>query len=512
MLPTTLRSRIRMAPFWKRQIFPRHRFARNQEKILIMISKLFPRPSNRWALTLLLTAALANQAMAISYLDKTTGIDLSFQLPKWSAGLPTIASVFVDGTSAGGEITVVKKALLNGEPVDEVCGGQVVTFQYTVTNHITEWPASPPIFPNPVPADPLYFVNIDDSDPALGDIDGTVSGVTINPGASVTFTKTKTIAIGETSSSTMTVTGNYALSQSPSDAVSATDTWTVTGISCEVSFEKRVNGGALSGQQAFTFQVRTGASVNSVGTTISTAIANAANGGNVGIASLQLNTQYQFCETNLLPGWTTSLSQIAGSFVPNSAGGNPDNGVVCINFTVNPDGPTTFYVNNSTPVGGPARTIGYWKNWSSCSPGKQSGVLDYVLSTFGSGPAIPPDPLPNPLPSITTGLTFGSLQINSCQRAVNILDKSTIGGVKKASHPAYNMAAQLLAVKLNIQAGADPKCLGPYIVEAEQLLLAVNFNGMGTPTYAATQGARMNVLASYFDRYNNGDPNLCPAP
>jgi len=483
-----------------------------------MISKLFPRLSNRLALALLLTAAFAGQAMAISFsknsisFDSSTAAEASLSAMIMNRHRASISFPFMDGTSSGGEITVVKRALLNGEPVDEVCGGQTVTFEYTVTNHIIEWPPFPPVYPNPVPAGPLYFVNITDSDPTLGDIDGTVGGVTIQPGASVTFTKTRVISVGETSSSAMTVTGNYALSQSPSDAVSATDSWTVTGILCEVGFEKRVNGGVPTGQQAFTFQVRTGASVNSVGIPISTAIANAANGGNVGIASLQLNLQYQFCETNLLPGWTTSLSLLPGAFVPNSAGGNPDNGVVCVNFTVNPNGPTVFHVNNSTPIGGPARTIGYWKNWSSCSGGKQSGVLDYILSTFGSGPAFPPDPLPSPLPAITTGVIFGSLQINSCQRAINILDKSTIGGVKKASHPAYNMAAQLLAVKLNIQAGADPKCLGPYIVEAEQLLLAINFNGTSTPTYSVTQGARMNVLATYFDRYNNGDANLCPLP
>ena len=483
-----------------------------------MISKLFPRSSNRWALTLFLAAALATQAMSMSHFQRSVGLDsssagaLSLGSTLMNGHRATMSFLFMDGTSAGHEITVVKKALLNGEPVDEVCGGQTVTFQYTVTDNIVQWPASPPAFPNPIPAGPLYYVNITDSDPTLGDIDGTVAGVTIQPGASVTFTKTRVISVGETSSSMMTVTANYALSQSPGDAVSATDSWTVTGIPCEVGFEKRVNGGVPSGQQAFTFQVRTGASVNSVGIPISTAIANAANGGNVGIASLQLNLQYQFCETNLLPGWTTSLSQLPGAFVPNSAGGNPDNGVVCVNFTVNPNGPTTFHVNNSTPIGGPARTIGYWKNWSSCSGGKQSGVLDYILSTFGSGPAFPPDPLPSPLPAITTGVSFGSLQINSCQRAVSILDKSTVGGVKKASNAAYNMAAQLLAVKLNIQAGADPKCLGPYIVEAEQLLLAVNFNGTSAPTYSATQGARMNVLATYFDRYNNGDSNLCPLP
>ena len=93
-----------------------------------------------------------------------------------------------------------------------------------------------------------------------------------------------------------------------------------------------------------------------------------------------------------------------------------------------------------------------------------------------------------------------------------MLDKSTFAGVKKASDPAYNMAAQLLAVKLNIQVGADPRCIGPYVTEADTLLSAIGFNGSTVPTYTATQAARLNTLATYFDRFNNGDPNLCPLP
>ena len=474
--------------------------------------KFYRKPVTLWAILSLLIAVLSIQMTPTS--SARNEVTRPREMPLRLSNVGPLPSAFLmDGNSAGDEITVRKRALLNGEPVDEVCGGQTVTFEYTVINNIVMWPADPPNgYPVPFPAGPLYYVNILDSDPTLGDIDGTVVGLTMQPGATLTLTKTKTIAVGETSSSSMAVNANYAQSGSPGDAVSATDTWAVTGVDCGVRVEKRVNGALPSGGQSFTFEVRTGASVNGVGTPIATAVADASNGGNFGIASLQLNTAYQFCETNLMPGWTTSLSQVAGSFIPNSAGGNPDNSVVCINFTVDPDAPTIFYVNNSTPVGGPARTIGYWKSWSSCSPGNQAPVLDYVLSTFGLAPGVPPDPLPDPLPAIGSGVTFGSLQINSCQRAVNILNKATTGGVKKASHPAYNMAAQLLAVRLNIQAGADPRCIGTYIVEAEQLLLAINFSGTGSPSYSATQGARMNTLASYFDDYNNGDPDLCPLP
>jgi hypothetical protein len=312
------------------------------------------------------------------------------------------------------------------------------------------------------------------------------------------------------------VIGNFGQTVNSNDVADASASWSVTGGECNVSVIKRVDGVPPTGSQSFTFQVRTGASTVNVGTTIATAVANAANGGNFSIApGLTLGGEYQFCETNVLPGWTTSLSSISGSFIPSSNNPPFDNGVVCVNFTVDGDG-NVFEVNNHRPLTfGPARTIGYWKNWSSCSGGKQSPVLDYVLSTFGlSAPAVPTLPLPNPLPAITNGAYLGSsAQINTCSKATNILDKSTFGGVKKASDPAYNMSAQLLAVKLNIQAGSNPRCIGPYVTEADGILTAIGFTGssIGTPP-TSSQAARMNTLAGYFDRYNNGDPNLCPLP
>ena len=42
-----------------------------------------------------------------------------------------------------------------------------------------------------------------------------------------------------------------------------------------------------------------------------------------------------------------------------------------------------------------------------------------------------------------------------CLKAVSLLNKSTIDtGKKMASDPAFNLAAQLLAAKLNVVAGA----------------------------------------------------------
>src|SRR5688572_17578663 len=220
----------------------------------------------RWALTLLLVAGLSLQVLGSSTLLFSAGTGMRSGSTNNYRAVP-----FLFDTSPNGEITFDKRALLNGEPVDEVCGGQTVTFEYTLRNNVT-----PPAYTH---SDPLYHLNIVDSDPLLGDVDGNVPLFVVAPGATVVYTKTRVIGIGETSSSLATASGNYDINQGPGDFVSTTDTFTVTGINCDASVQKRVNGAPPSGGQSFTFEVRTGASVNSVGTVVSTAVANAANGG-----------------------------------------------------------------------------------------------------------------------------------------------------------------------------------------------------------------------------------------
>ena len=102
----------------------------------------------------------------------------------------------------------------------------------------------------------------------------------------------------------------------------------------------------------------------------------------------------------------------------------------------------SFTVDNTPPPGGRALTIGFWKNWASCSKGGQKPTLDTMLATFTGGKGrIHRRPLRRHLPG--------------GRRAAEQVDVST--RKKMASDPAYNMAAQLLAVELNFQAGAG-KC------------------------------------------------------
>jgi hypothetical protein len=154
----------------------------------------------------------------------------------------------------------------------------------------------------------------------------------------------------------------------------------------------------------------------------------------------------------------------------------------------------------TTGVGKPsvtlARTIGFWKNWASCasSKGNQRSVLDQTL--------VAADP---------AGIAIGRLTLHAgdCLKAVRLLDKSTIDtGKKMASDPAFNLAAQLLAAKLNVVAGAGtcPAAVAA-INDAQTLLAAVHFNGISHDKLSRPQAANANTVATTLDKYNNNQ--LC---
>jgi hypothetical protein len=95
-------------------------------------------------------------------------------------------------------------------------------------------------------------------------------------------------------------------------------------------------------------------------------------------------------------------------------------------------------------------------------------------------------------------------------KAVNVLNKATIDGkTKKASDPLFNMAAQLLAAKLNVTGGAGTCPASVNAINAAQaLLVKYHWNGLTySPTLTATDAAMANQLNNTLDLYNNG--NLC---
>lgn len=249
---------------------------------------------------------------------------------------------------------------------------------------------------------------------------------------------------------------------------------------------KTVNNAPPSGSQSFTFQLRTGASVSSAGTILESGTANAATPTIDFSTFLVPGATYQLCEV-VMPGWLTSLGPPFYS-VYNPSG---DNSTVCTDFTVSAGETKTFAIDNQPPPGGLARTIGFWKNWASCanSNGKQKPVLDETLAKGA--------------------ILIGDLLVDTCTEAVRILDKSTVTtGKKMSSDPAFSLAAQLLAAKLNVQAGAGvcPAAVAA-INDAQALLDAVDFDGNTHKKLTAAQASQANSLASTLDRYNNN--KLC---
>jgi hypothetical protein len=173
---------------------------------------------------------------------------------------------------------------------------------------------------------------------------------------------------------------------------------------------------------------------------------------------------------------------------------------------VEPGDTVKFRINNFYP-GGEPRTIGYWKNWNTCTGGNQAATAA-ELGGPDEGWYIVDDLLEDP------GYTIGALTLGAgdCEIAVLILDKRKLSGNNKkmASDAAYNMAAQLLAAQLNYSAGAE-QCVDATtaIAEGQALLASIGFDG--TANYLRPNNAEYGLaidLGYQLDEYNNGF--LCP--
>jgi hypothetical protein len=250
-----------------------------------------------------------------------------------------------------------------------------------------------------------------------------------------------------------------------------------------------------------------------------------------GGAKLIPGETYTLCETGIPPGWSLMwvldvnanrvidvppdviLPFVGGAadlqgdgllqvYDPDPNYGTPDavNDTRCVNFTVEAGETLSFIVDNQRP-GGEPRTIGYWKNWNTCTGGNQYLVAEENGGTE-AGWYILDDVLP---------VLLGDLSIATCEDGVNILDKRDLKGKKRASDAAYNLAAQLLGAKANLTAGAETCAPEPFatIAAADALLSGIGFDGKGpylrpkNPDYAEAV-----TLAGTLDEYNNG--NLCP--
>jgi hypothetical protein len=304
------------------------------------------------------------------------------------------------------------------------------------------------------------------------------------------------VVVHVTSPTTVASCGTYtdAASAQADDAatVQAVASLNVIGCTGSANVHKTVSGAAPLGEQTFTFQLRQGASTTQSGTIIETGTANAGDGGIIHFTTALLaGTTFALCEV-VMPGWKSTLGPSPYA-VFNASG---DNSTLCADFSLSPGQALNFVIDNTPPPGGLALTIGFWKNWASCSSsnGKPRPVLDQTLAAA--------DP---------AGIQVGLLTLHSvdCVKAVRVLNKSTIDtGTKMSSDAAFNLAAQLLAAKLDGIAGATT-CLPATtaISDAQALLASVRFDGITHDKLTKQQIAKANDLAMTLDTYNNN--KLC---
>lgn len=271
-----------------------------------------------------------------------------------------------------------------------------------------------------------------------------------------------------------------------------------------VSVVKTNSGGALGPNDSFEFQLRRNATTASNGTVLDTEVANQGNGGNLSFAeggdtNLVPGT-YQVCEY-IAVGWSSSIQTMTGAFVPGTGGSTEaDNTYVCVPVVLAAGDDAVVNVDNTPPPGGMAKTIGFWRNHSSCkrSNGGQDPVLDAMLLAAGFTPWI------------------GDLEVDHCAQAYDLMSKmdkahntTILDGKKRASDAAFNAAAQLMAYRLNIAADAGSCTAADDAATRVQNKLAyIDFNGNTHDAMTATMKTALNNLEQKLDSYNNN--TLCP--
>jgi hypothetical protein len=211
-----------------------------------------------------------------------------------------------------------------------------------------------------------------------------------------------------------------------------------------------------------------------------------------------IGTGHQVCELLLAVAWNATFTVNGSSATPTVDGAT---GTSCISFTVNAGDSINVVVTNTPPPGGGTRTIGYWKNWSSCAQsnggqyqralnrGEPEATLDFYL---GAGSSIYP---------------LGDITSLTCAQAVNLLAKNAIDGGKRAGDPIYNMVAQLLGAKLNVAAQAGTcATLNTALSQAQTFLDNLGFLGTGSykNSLSSSDAALVNGWAAIFGSYNEG--------
>jgi hypothetical protein len=243
--------------------------------------------------------------------------------------------------------------------------------------------------------------------------------------------------------------------------------------------------------------------------------------GIVDFASARLipGSTYTVCETNVPAGWTSfwwidannnrvwdTGEEIKSPYNPDETQTPPqDYGNRCLDFTPEASALLALTIDNRHPGGDP-RTIGFWKNWNTCTNGNQ-----LQTATKNGGPNAGWYVLDNLLPQ-----TLGPYNVTTCGQGENILGKDDAQGNSKSSDAAYELASQLLAAKVNLAAGSQTcEAVQQAVIDGQALLTQIGFTGSGSylpsklPKGSTSIVLRSTALsiASTLDQYNNG--RLC---
>jgi hypothetical protein len=208
---------------------------------------------------------------------------------------------------------------------------------------------------------------------------------------------------------------------------------------------------------------------------------NSTNGGTLNFGTLKASPpNYTLCE-KAVPAGTHSTLEDQGGVV------NPTTGDVCLSFALGAGEDKVFRIDNTFPQGG-QRTIGYWRNWNSCS----GTGNDRVAMAAKTGNHLMDEFLPQ---------TLGQYTVDTCAKGLAVLQNPSM------KYAENGTAAQLLGAKLNVAAGAGtcPAALTA-ISTADNLLTQIGYAGPPSAIVGTTHPLRSQFVAvhSTLDQYNNG--------
>jgi hypothetical protein len=274
---------------------------------------------------------------------------------------------------------------------------------------------------------------------------------------------------GSSTLGTTLATGLATIGLGAGDSVTCTYTNTKRG---HVTVRKTENGAVPT--TAYTFRLTGGPDSVSI-----TRTTDGINLGNLDFGLLKPGT-YTLCEL-AVPAGTHSTLQDQGGIVDATTGD------VCLTFALAPGEPRNFNIDNSRPGGG-QRTIGYWKNWNSCS----GTGNDRVAMAAKTGNHLMDEFLPKSL---------GNYVVDTCAKGLAVLKAAS------GKYAENQLAAQLLGAKLNIAAGASTcPTVNNAIAHADALLVQIGYVGPPSAIVGSTHPLRTDFVntATVLDNYNNG--------